>query len=239
LVYFAQSLIALWVRSRLPNQSLLHLKDTVRASTPGITMPPPAEMPRASSFLGCRDAARRPSSPNAAESPHQWRPSFSGCRDVVRPSTRDLAPWPPTTLFLPRLQGCDYPTNGNGAVPPPHAARGLQRRISPHVHQRRRSFSGCKDATTPPTATLPFLPHMLCAVEIPRNSPTNGVPPPPTAPFLPAAAEVPRSLQHQISPHGHQRHPSFPGCRDATTAAPRGGGADVPATCSFHLLSFL
>jgi hypothetical protein len=92
---------------------------------------------------------RRPSSPNAAESPHQRR--------AARPSTLDLAPWPPTTPFVPRLQGCDYPTNGNGALPPPHAARGLQRRISPHVHQRRPPFPGCKDLTKASTVTPPPL----------------------------------------------------------------------------------
>jgi hypothetical protein len=142
-------------------------------------VPPPAEMPCASSSPGCQDAAHDP---------------------------------PPTAPFLPKY--CRVPTNSALPSPAVEMPRDLQRRISPHGHQRRPSFPGCKDATTPPTATTPFLPHMLRAAEIPRGSPTNGALPspgcrgaarpstpdlapwPPTTPFLP---RLPR-CDHRRSP---------------------------------------
>ena len=116
------------------------LKDAVRASTPPCPrlprcrarLPSPAaEMPRTTPTNGALP-------PQMLPSPHQRRPSFPGCRDAARPSMPDLAPWPPMTPFLPRLQGCDYPTNGNDALLPPHAARGRDPARLPH--QRCPSF---------------------------------------------------------------------------------------------------
>jgi hypothetical protein len=112
--------------------------------------------------------------------------SFPGCRDAAHDP-------PPTAPFLPKC--CRVPTNGALPSPAVEMPRGLQRRISPHGHQRRPSFPGCKDATTPPTATTPFLPHMLHA--------TRGRDP----------ARLP-----------HQRCPSFPRlprCRAAFNAGSR------------------